>query len=383
MLLANDNPQAATASAWRLILTVALPFWLYAALSRNLALQMWQEGGVLAGVAPLGARLAQHLVLLLVALPLYRLHLQLGFAPERRWRQLMLAAGGALLLSFLARPLLLFFAWLPDGLAAVTWGFRDAVLRDFGSFAWRWTVANAEFALSYICSVALMAGVQIYRELLAESARRERAEAAWRGARLEVLRAQFDPHFLFNTLNTVANLSEQNPREVRNVVVKLSDLLRQSLIDRRQEFVTVSHELEAVAAYMDIQRARFGDRLRFKVDVAPATLSWRVPCFILQPLLENAVRHGLGGDEDSVDIELRVVPAIIGLGVKGLAITLSNTLPAPASSKMQLGLGLSMTRERLAALLGDAASVVAETGADGRFQVALKIPSHTQGETDA
>jgi hypothetical protein len=376
MLMANDNSGQATQNPWPLILMVALPFWIYAAVSRNLALQMWQQGGVLTEVAPLGARLAQHLVLLLVALPLYRAHLHLGFAPGRRLQQVLLAMGGALLLSFLARPLLLFFAWLPEGLDKVAWGFRDSILNDFGSFAWRWTVANAEFAVSYVCSLALMAGAQIYRELRAESARRERAESAWRDARLEVLRAQFDPHFLFNTLNMVANLSEQNPREVRNVVVKLSDLLRQSLIDRRQEFVTVSHELEAVAAYMDIQRARFGDRLRFVVNAAPEISSWRLPCFILQPLLENAVRHGLGGDEDSVDIELTIKPAVIAPGSNGLSIALANTVSGSGNGKIQLGLGLSMTRERLATLLGSAATVVAETGADGRFQVLLRFPSH-------
>lgn len=81
MLVANDNSGQTTQNPWRLILMVALPFWIYAALSRNLALQMWQQGGVLMGVAPLSARLAQHLVLLLVALPLYRVHLYLGFAP--------------------------------------------------------------------------------------------------------------------------------------------------------------------------------------------------------------------------------------------------------------------------------------------------------------
>jgi LytS/YehU family sensor histidine kinase len=227
-----------------------------------------------------------------------------------------------------------------------------------------------------------MAGAQIYRELRAESARRERAELAWRDARLEVLRAQFDPHFLFNTLNTVANLSEQNPGAVRNVVVKLSDLLRQSLIDRKQEFVTVTHELEAVAAYMDIQRARFGDRLHFSVNVAPEVGAWPLPCFILQPLLENAVRHGLGGDEDSVDIDLLIMPAVIAPGTRALSITLANTVAVPGDSRIQLGLGLSLTRERLATLLGPAATVVAGTAADGRFQVLMKIPSHARGNSE-
>ncbi len=242
-------------------------------------------------------------------------------------------------------------------------------------FVWRWTAANAEFAVSYVCSVALMAGAQIYRQLRTASARRERAESAWRDARLEVLRAQFDPHFLFNTLNMVANLSEQNPREVRNVVVKLSDLLRQSLIDRKQEFVTVTHELEAVAAYMDIQRARFGERLRFVVNVAPEVSSWRLPCFILQPLLENAVRHGLGGYDDSVDIELTIQPAVIAPGSSGLSITPANTVAAPAGGKIQLGLGLSMTRERLTTLLG--------TTANGRFQVLLRFPSHALEDNES
>lgn len=353
---------------------------MYAAVSRNLALQMWAQGGVLAGVAPLGARLAQHAVLLLVALPLYRAHLHIGFEPGRRWRQVALAVAGALLMSLLARPLLLFFSWLPEGWNAMIWGFRESAKDEPWLFVWRWTLANAEFALSYVCSVALMAGVQIYRALRSESVRRERAEAAWRDARLEVLRAQFDPHFLFNTLNTVANLSEQNPREVRNVVVKLSDLLRQSLLDRRQEFVTVAHELEAVAAYMDIQRARFGERLRFRQQIADDVRDWRVPCFILQPLLENAVRHGLGGDADAVDIELTISRTALATGTSGLSICIDNTVGDVGGAQVQLGLGLSMTRERLAALLGASATVVTDASMPRRFRVLLTLPSHPQAE---
>lgn len=375
MLARTVNNSTEPVKPWRLILAVAIPFWLYAALSRNLSLQMWLQSGLLSGVAPIGVRIAQHATLLLLALPLYRWHLQLGFAAGQRWRQALLATGGGLLLSFAARPLLLLFAWAPDGLEKMLWGLRSVMPEESGFLAWHWAAANLDFALNYVCSVALMVGVQMYRDLRAEAARRARAETAWRHARLEVLRAQFDPHFLFNALNTVANLSEQNPREVRGVIVKLSDLLRQSLIDRQREFVSVAHELEAVAAYMDIQRARFRERLRFTVNVVPEVLGWRLPCFILQPLLENAVRHGLGGDADAVDIELTLSAVHSDAGGCDLRIMLANTMADGGGSQAQLGLGLAMTRERLTTLLGSRASVVAEMGADGRFSVQLIFPS--------
>lgn len=375
MLAPAPDPSAVTPQPWRLILLVAIPFWLYAALSRNLALQMWLQGGLLSGVAPIGARIAQHAALLLLALPLYRLHLKLGFAVGQRWRQTVLAIAGGALLSFAARPLLLVSVWAPDGLEKLLWGWRSITQADSGFLGWHWAAANVDFALNYVCSVALMVGVQMYRELRTEAARRAQAEAAWRNARLEVLRSQFDPHFLFNALNTVANLSERNPREVRGVIVKLSDLLRQSLIDRQREFVSVAHELEAVAAYMDIQRARFGERLRFTVNVVPEVLGWRLPCFILQPLLENAVRHGLGGDADAVDIELTVAAVHSDAGGCDLRIVISNTLSGGGAGQAQLGLGLSMTRERLTTLLGPRASVVAEASQEGRFNVQLIFPS--------
>jgi LytS/YehU family sensor histidine kinase len=134
---------------------------------------------------------------------------------------------------------------------------------------------------------------------------------------------------------------------------------------------------------MDIQRARFGDRLRFAVNVSPEVGAWQLPCFILQPLLENAVRHGLGGDEESVDIELTIMPAATAAGMRALSIVLANTVSGPGDGKIQLGLGLSMTRERLSTLLGPAATVVAGTAADGRFQVVLKFPSHAQGGSES
>jgi hypothetical protein len=355
---------------------VAVPFWLYAAVSRNLSMRMWADAGVLTAVAPLLTRVLQHVTLLLCALPFYRWHVRLGLNPAQRWRQLFLLLAGGYLLAVLARPLLLFFLSLPDGWSRVS-GILGSTLSEnpWTTLLYWWPAAHIDFALSYVFSVTLMAGVQLFRDLRAESARRERAEAAWRDARLQVLRAQFDPHFIFNTLNTIANLSEQSPREVRNIVVRLSDLLRQSLLDRQHEFVTVAHELEAVAAYMDIQRARFRERLAFTVNVAPAALSYQLPSFILQPLLENAVRHGLAGDTDAVDVELTI--DVIGATPQAeLRIVISNSIGIGASQgAVQFGLGLSLTRDRLQTLMSDAACVIATTQPNGRFQVQLRFPT--------
>ena len=124
--------------------------------------------------------------------------------------------------------------------------------------------------------------------------RLRQSEAAVHEARLQALRAQVSPHFLFNALNSIAALVYTHPREAQEVVVNLADLFRYTLEVSRSESVTLADELRAARQYLSIEEARFGERLTVEVDVPEALARVRVPGMVVQPLVENAVKHGVG-----------------------------------------------------------------------------------------
>lgn len=213
-----------------------------------------------------------------------------------------------------------------------------------------------------------------------EASRRERAQAL-RTTELEgqlarselaVLRAQLHPHFLFNALNTAVSLVRAHQPEAGiQVLTHLSDLLRQLVHGVEQE-VTLRDELRMLDSYLEIERARFGSRLAIVVDVPSKLQDAFVPGLVLQPLVENALRHGVGRRDapGHVWIDARANGEALTLRVRddgpGIA------LDAPASEPP--GVGIANTRARLARLYGDAGVLSLHNGADGGAEVIVSLP---------
>jgi LytS/YehU family sensor histidine kinase len=181
-------------------------------------------------------------------------------------------------------------------------------------------------------------------------------------SRLAMLQAQLQPHFLFNTLNSVSALVTSNPAAARRMLVDLSALLRMVLDSYEHPLVSVERELEMVRAYLAIQQVRFGDRLRSDIAVDANSRECAVPPMLLQPLVENAVHHAMTSDESSVHVTVRT-------RVDGdrLVIEVENSGPAPDHDAMREGVGLGNTRQRLQQLFGDdyGFSLVTRHGGDG------------------
>jgi two-component system, LytTR family, sensor kinase len=187
-----------------------------------------------------------------------------------------------------------------------------------------------------------------YEHFLASELRLERMENSFSQARLNALRMQLDPHFLFNALNTVSAQVERDPRLARNMIEHLGDLLRLSLEARDRQEVPLAEEMAFLDHYIAIQKIRFGDSLHIETHIASEVKYALVPCLILQPLVENAIRHGIsrrasGGavtvtaERREECIEIRIVDDGVGL-------------PPGWKLESSSGLGLSVTRERLAGL---------------------------------
>ena len=180
----------------------------------------------------------------------------------------------------------------------------------------------------------------------------ERAESLAR-ARLDVLTAQLQPHFLFNTLNTIAELVHEDPNRADTMITALSEMLRLTLDAKAEALVPLQHEKEFIERYLAIMQMRFGERVRYQCEIAEAAGSVLVPRFLLQPLVENAIKHGLDPKPEGGTITIRAERAE---GFLRITVHDDGVGYAPKENGRE-GMGLANTRARLHALYGEAASV--------------------------
>lgn len=206
--------------------------------------------------------------------------------------------------------------------------------------------------------------------------RMRQAEHAALRSELGALRAQINPHFLFNSLNSIAALIRSNPAEAERITESLADLFRYSLRSSRQPTVTLAEEMESVQMYLAIERARFRDRLHVITDIDESLLSARVPSLLLQPLVENAVKHGAGNIEGACTITIAAQRRD-----EHLLIRVSDTGPGFSTTDLdQLatrGSGLANVRERLRLLFGrEAVMRIIQNGVEMIFP---SLPENADG----
>ena len=203
-------------------------------------------------------------------------------------------------------------------------------------------------------------------------------------ARLGALRAQLHPHFLFNTLNAVSALVERDPEGVQTLVARLSSLLRRVLEVGDAAEVPLRDEVAFARDYLDVQRVRFQGRLATEEDVAVGALGVLVPPLVLQPLVENAVQHGVGRIEDGVGTVR--VSAHVGDGPEGRRLVLAVEDDGPGldgPAERPGGVGVANTRARLDALYGDAARLTVGPRAGGGVRAEVVLPYRPAGAARA
>lgn len=190
-------------------------------------------------------------------------------------------------------------------------------------------------------------------------------------AQLDALRAQLHPHFLFNTLNGIAALIRRDAAGADRMLTQLADLLRATLAYQETQEIPLREELELLERYLAIMRVRFHDRLTVRVEVGPAERDGLVPAFLLQPLVENALEHGIGAKPGAGRLEVRAARED-----GRLSITITDDGPGPLGApESALGVGLTNTRERLTRLYGDAQGLVLAAGPDGvGARVTVSLP---------
>jgi glucose-6-phosphate-specific signal transduction histidine kinase len=212
-----------------------------------------------------------------------------------------------------------------------------------------------------------------YRESRERELRTSQLEALLAQTRLQMLSMQLQPHFLFNTLNTIAELVHQQPAEAERMIGGLSHLLRETLHAGLVDRVPLSQELALLERYVDIQRARFGDRLTVTVNAATVVPSALVPTLLLQPLVENAIKHGIGAKAGTGHIE--ITAARTG---EQLQITIADDGRGLPSGSLPAGIGLENCRSRLQTLYGvDAFALSIANRPTGGAMVTVTLPWQT------
>jgi sensor histidine kinase YesM len=192
---------------------------------------------------------------------------------------------------------------------------------------------------------------------------------------LRLLQAQIEPHFLFNTLSNILSLLDSDPARGRNMLVDLTRYLRASLARTRDETTTLGQELDLVRAYLDIYKVRMGERLRFTVDIPDPLLGRPFPPMLIQPLVENAVRHGLEPKITGGEIAIRAEETH-----GGLRLTVSDT-GLGLDGNIEPGVGLTNVRERLEALYDGKGRLWLEENLPSGLMVIVEIP-HEDSEGD-
>src|SRR5215469_1906033 len=318
------------------------------------------------------ARAAQHLLVFLAAALAYRLAIALGW-PGSLWGRVRVAATNTLLALAVVS-----FSQIALALAA---GFIDGraiemqdTLDSWAPFSPRWeswAMPLRFFLPPYVLGLCAIALVLVTHRHHLEALRAAKLASAYEGARMAMLSAQLQPHFLFNSLHAVSVLIDDSPRQAATMLARLGDFLRHVLESSHFPWVDVATELAGLEAYLAVQQTRFSDRLSIEIDASPEALGVYVPSLLLQPLAENAVEHGRG--EGGPSLRVRVATWVRD-GRLGIAVGNSSPRLARPLSAGDYGHGLRNVELRLRAAYGRDAHLTVGPDAQGGTSAVLDLP---------
>ncbi len=241
---------------------------------------------------------------------------------------------------------------------------------DLYTLVYRWLGSNMYL---YIAIVGFLHFFHFYRQHREKELKASQLETQMARIQLQSLKTQLHPHFLFNALNTISAYVKKNPDTAINMTARLSDLLRLTLETKTHLEIPLQEELKIVNNYLEIEKLRFADRMEVKLDIAPRIMDALVPALLLQPLAENAVRHGISRkiDKGTITISAHKQNGKLELKVEddGPGMKENNT-----EENMSNGIGLKNIRERLKKLYGDESFMVIDSKKNKGFGVKIIMP---------
>ena len=288
-------------------------------------------------------------------------------APRRDWRDSFhLLAIGVLLLIVHGILTTLFTVWLQPFAPSAAYTFTHAFVNQL-------PYRSATDLLLYVLLLVVGGALAAHHRARDLTLRKSRLEAELARAELRALRLEIEPHFLFNTLNAIAALIRlKDNAKALEMVVGLGDFMRHNLDDQRDQFVPLSTEIEWIKRYVGLQQMRFGERLEVEYRIDQESLNVAVPTLLLQPLVENALRHGAARQTDRCRIVIGATP-----DAHHLTLRIADDgagLPANFDVDRQAGTGLRNTRSRLEQIYGSAATLEMLRGTPAGTTVLVRLP---------
>lgn len=275
--------------------------------------------------------------------------------------------------AHVAAGLVIIFTWLfvTVGILGVMFSSNElykTYLSD--SLFWRGFVG----VMVYLVLVLIYYLISYARSLQERAQAEAKLRTLVKESELNMLKSQINPHFLFNSLNSISSLILSNPEEAREMIIRLSDFLRYSLKHRENEFVTLEDEIGRIKDYLSIEQIRFGDKLRYNLDTSEKCRGIKVPTMIMQPLIENAIKYGVYESLEPVSVEF-------SCSIKDgfLLLELKNDYDPEQPTRHGTGVGLQNVSERIR-LAYDGRGRMTRSAGEGVFKVVLYIPIEKNSE---
>jgi two-component system, LytTR family, sensor kinase len=334
---------------------IALSFWAAATLLQALVLAAQEKVEFAFAVAGSGV---YYLLLGVLAMPVWRVCASLGERRRPLWQAIAIHVALGLAVLVLWQGVYFGCLYLFMG------GLSELRLRETGL----WQVLGA--ATIYAVMVVGIVAVQTSRRLQIEIRRQAELRLLAREAEIRALKLLIRPHFFFNAMNSIYALIETRPHEAQEMVELLADLMRQTLDASDEEFVSLDWELQSVETYLRIEKVRLGDRLTVRIDRHGAAPDLAVPPFLLQPLVENAIKHGIAPTPGpgEVAVAIHAQDGRLRLSVRDSGEGCEEPISGPE------GHGLSIVRRRLENLYGCDFSVASRNLDAGGFEISVEIP---------
>ena len=363
----------------RLALLVLAVFGIWILLGILLGIQVYLNGPGMGRSLPLGSAVEmcvrRYLVYALLTFPVLSLCRRFPFTSDR-WIA-PLAAHGMGVVAFTV---------LYAAIRIVTGSVVNAKTQERMSISMETAESLIRSSLfeqfwMYTSIVTAALAIQYYREFRQRELRETELKRQMAEHELQVLKLQLHPHFLFNTLNGISTLMARDVKTAREMIVRLSELLRIALSHSADNEISLRDELEFVKAYLDLEQMRFGERLRVRLEIDPATLEAQVPSMLIQPLVENAIQYGIAEIRSGGKLELAT-----DCDDGKLRVRIVNDGPLQTMGPHRVrgsGIGLSNTRARLWQLYGDAYRLQMVNRPGGGVALQLEIPLRTSGKPAA